>query len=375
MKKIKLTESQLDMISKETLMNESWLGDTLSMLDPRVMATNLRDTAAWIKRFNRQATPLKAGEATITTSQAQSLADQINDGITVLTGTDEEKVANALAQLQNWHDCQLLGAEYYRTYKSILLRDLLEDFQGNEFEKYIMRPLRRAWQASKDQGHFGDLEGGSNDETEKAIFEKFPCIKDEPGYGFKRSKDGVLYFTTTANEGITDYGVKPDGTMFYYKDSKWNDAGTISCASAEYQDIAEGLIYGSLGGGSAPAAGGTNPSGSNTQGTITQGGETPKPTTTTKLMTGDDVTEIQKMLVAKGYGSHLGTSGPNKDGVDGKLGKGTLAAIKAFMLGTDKPITNLEPKQPSIPSVEPKAELQPNAQLAEAVQNFKRFIK
>ena len=375
MKKIRLTESQLDMISKETSMDESWLGDTLSMMDPRVMATNIRDTAAWIKRFSRKATPLKAGEATITASQAQGLADQIYDGITVLTGTDEDKVASALGQLQNWHDCQLLAAEYYRSYKSILLKDLLGDFQGNEFERYIMRPLRRAWQASKDQGHFGDLEGGSNDETEKAILEKFPCIKDEPGYAFKRSNDGVLYFASTANEGITDYGIKPDGTLFYYKDSKWNSAGSAACTSAEYQDIAEGLSYGSLSTGSSTPAAGGETQGTVTQGTANQGSEAPKPTTTTKLMTGDDVTEIQKMLVAKGYGSHLGTSGPNKDGVDGKLGKGTLSAIKAFMLGTDKPITNLEPKKPSIPSVEPKADLQPNAQLAEAVQNFKRFIK
>ena len=374
MKKIRLTESQLDMISKETSMNEDFLGDTLSIMNPIVGAANIKDTAIWVKRFSKNKVQLKSGEPTITVSQAQGLADEINDGITVWNGTDEEKVANALAQLQNWHDCQLLGAEYYRSYKSILLTDLLGDFQGNEFERYIMRPLRRAWQASKDQGHFGDLPG-SNDETEKAILEKFPCIKDEPGYAFKRSKDGVLYFASTANEGVTDYGIKPDGTLFYYKDSKWNPAGTAACTSAEYQDIAEGLSYGSLStGSSAPAAGGET-QGTVTQGTANQGSGASKPTTTTKLMTGDDVAEIQKMLVAKGYGSHLGTSGPNKDGVDGKLGKGTLSAIKAFMLGTDKPITNLEPKQPSIPSVETKAELQPNAQLAEAVQNFKRFIK
>ena len=40
--------------------------------------------------------------------------------------------------------------------------------------------------------------------------------------------------------------------------------------------------------------------------------------------------EVQRILRAAGYGEHLGTSGPNQDGVDGELGRGTSAAIREF---------------------------------------------
>ena len=43
---------------------------------------------------------------------------------------------------------------------------------------------------------------------------------------------------------------------------------------------------------------------------------------------GDDVTKIQQALKLKGY--NLGTSGPNKDGVDGDFGPTTQRAIKDF---------------------------------------------
>jgi hypothetical protein len=49
-------------------------------------------------------------------------------------------------------------------------------------------------------------------------------------------------------------------------------------------------------------------------------------TTTTPLSYKDAVTKLQNLLITK-YQAKLGTSGPNKDGVDGKIGPLTLAAL------------------------------------------------
>lgn len=42
------------------------------------------------------------------------------------------------------------------------------------------------------------------------------------------------------------------------------------------------------------------------------------------------VSAVQSALKAKGYGDKLGTSGPNRDGVDGELGPNTKAAVMQF---------------------------------------------
>lgn len=44
----------------------------------------------------------------------------------------------------------------------------------------------------------------------------------------------------------------------------------------------------------------------------------------------DRTTKIQKILKQKGYGKLLGTTGPNKDGIDGVYGQNTVNAVKAF---------------------------------------------
>jgi len=49
-----------------------------------------------------------------------------------------------------------------------------------------------------------------------------------------------------------------------------------------------------------------------------------------KAKAGDETTNIQKALKNKGYGNMLGTTGPNKDGVDGQAGPKTTNAIKKF---------------------------------------------
>jgi len=46
------------------------------------------------------------------------------------------------------------------------------------------------------------------------------------------------------------------------------------------------------------------------------------------------VTAVQAALKAHGYGSKLGKTGPNKDGVDGDYGPKTAAAVKALQAAT-----------------------------------------
>ena len=45
---------------------------------------------------------------------------------------------------------------------------------------------------------------------------------------------------------------------------------------------------------------------------------------------GAEVQQLQQQLKDFGFGSYLGTSGPNKDGVDGRFGGGTKKAVEAF---------------------------------------------
>lgn len=46
----------------------------------------------------------------------------------------------------------------------------------------------------------------------------------------------------------------------------------------------------------------------------------------------DVTSKIQQLLKQKGYGKLLGTSGPNKDGVDGVYGNNTVRAVKKFQI-------------------------------------------
>jgi hypothetical protein len=179
--------------------------------------------------------------------------------------------------------------------------------------------------------------------------------------------------------GIKDYGIKMDGTMYYYKDSKWNQAPEkASCQSADYQDIQEALNYGGIPSDSntegstepKPESGETTkPEGGET--TKPEGEETTKPVVRTQLMTGSDVKEIQEILHKNGFGEIVGA-------VDGKLGKRTLAGIKEFFLGATRPkveAITLKPK--GVKMVDPKIEtpkLQ-NTNLAESVKHFKKLIK
>jgi hypothetical protein len=363
MKKIVLTESQFDMVTENQLLNES----------------SERRSYDIMSKVNG----LKTGKPTLNRSGASSVADQIYDAIKG-AGTDEDAIKSALSQCQNMHDVKAVinsfkqntGEDLY----SWLKGDLGTEYQWNF---YVLRPLRDALQTSNTEKHFEvDENAEQNTADEKPFLEKFPCLKDEKGYTFRRVKNGVLYFQNDANVGIKDYGIKMDGTMYYYKDSKWNQAPEkASCQSADYQDIQEALNYGGIPSDSntegstepKPESGETTkPEGGET--TKPEGEETTKPVVRTQLMTGSDVKEIQEILHKNGFGEIVGA-------VDGKLGKRTLAGIKEFFLGATRPkVEAITMKPKEVKMVDPKIETPKlmstgATSLAESVKHFKKLIK
>lgn len=368
MKKIVLTESQFDMVTENQLLNESSEQRSYEIMN------RVKD--------------LKSGQPTLDKSGASSVADQIYDAIKGM-GTDEDSIKSALSQCQNMHDVKMVINSFKRNTGENLFSWLKGDLgTENQWNVYVLRPLRDALQTSTTEQHFevdekavqDQATSEKNAEDEKPFLDKFPCLKDEKGYTFRRVKNGVLYFQNEANVGIKDYGIKMDGTMYYYKDSKWNQAPEkASCESADYQDIQEALNYGGIPSDSntegstepKPESGETTkPEGGET--TKPEGGETTKPVVRTQLMTGNDVKEIQEILHKNGFGEIVGA-------IDGKLGKKTLAGIKEFFLGATRPkveAITLNAKEPKI--VDPKIEapkLQNNLNLAESVKHFKKLIK
>lgn len=78
-----------------------------------------------------------------------------------------------------------------------------------------------------------------------------------------------------------------------------------------------------------------------------------------------EVIDIQEMLKSVGLGDMLGTTGPNKDGVDGIWGKRTQAAYdqymknQAKMLETNVPVSVVTPvEEPTLVNVTPREEIQ-----------------
>ena len=354
MKKIKLTESQFDRVMENQMLNESSAQRSYEIIN------RVKD--------------LKSGEPTLDKSGASNVADQIYDAIKGM-GTDEDAIKSALSQCQNMHDVKAVVNSFKRNTGEELFRWLRGDL-GTEYQWnfYVLRPLRDALQASTTARHFevdqkaaeDKLTSEKNAADEKPFLEKFPCLKDEKGYKFRRVKNGVLYFQNDANVGLKDYGIKMDGSMYYYADSKWNMAPEkATCKSADYQDIQEELNYGGI-----PAERSTEgstdskPEGGNagTEGKTAE----EKPKVVTKLMTGSDVKEIQQILHKNGFGDIVGS-------IDGKLGKNTLAGIKEFFLGATRPkVEKIVLNTKEVKMDEPKIEA---PKLAESIQHFKKLIK
>lgn len=348
MKKIKLTESQVS-----NLLNEASY-DTIK----RIYYSDIKN--------------LKSGKGTLDGTTIRGIANALYDAIKG-TGTDNDAITDNLNKCKNLHDFKNVRNKFYSMYNERLLTWLDDDIDGDgEWTTTVLRPLQRIYDASKAAGHFKEV---VQDETEKNIISKFPCLGDTPGYKFERAKDGILYFKVNSD----DYAVKEDGTLMKHDGSQWNTfPEKTKCIGAKYQDVSEqdineqGLDL-NPGGEKQTTTTPDTSTGDTKTDTETKTADTEntpdeKPKVVTRLMTGNDVKEIQTILHKQGFGDIVGS-------VDGKLGPKTLAGIKKLFLGVTRPkieAITLQPK--GIKSIETKIET-PKLALAEDIQkNFKRFL-
>jgi len=280
--------------------------------------------------------------------------------------------------------------------------DLLEWLDGDinyekEWNQYVYIPFRRMEVRSNELQHSKYKANEVKikvDEGIKYKFEqKFPCLKGTPGYKVTKAtvtKSGQEQLFFSHDKGHN--AIIMDGTAWSFKGGKYvSQKGKVSCPQTadnfsgdlkvDQPKPVNEQMYGLEGGDgevidfskdaeTAPKTSTTptTPETSTTGDTKTKKVDTPeKPKVVTKLMTGNDVKEIQTILHKQGFGDIVGS-------VDGKLGKKTLAGIKQLFLGATRPkieaITSLKPK-----GIEPLTKTEPNYQLAEEIQkNFNRFL-
>jgi len=394
MKKVKLTESQLDMISKNQRVHEQQqeVNEVLPAVAALLAAgwyafssTNRgKEGVREMFNFAKTWTKTTASESFDYNGACVKLYDAI-DGI----GTDEDKVASVFNGVVGYGTLRKLIESFQRKYGKDLFQWLADDFSGSDWTTYIYAPLDgvreaheklKADELAKAKAD-NDAQQAAANETElyKSFIQKFPCLKDEPGFKYVRENADtkVMYFQTTSNPDITDYGIKEDGSLYYYADG-WQPAPEkASCNSAQYQDIAEGFSYGGISAGDQ----GTADQGTVTQSTATQASADQGAKTPIRYMTNDDVKQIQDLLISKGFGEIVGSP-------DGKLGPKTLAGIKAFMLGGQSTTTDTQSTGTTDPAAAPAgaaagmgggaaagASAGTQAVVSEAYKSFKRFIK
>jgi len=328
MKKIKLTESQV-----AKLLNED-----------RSPSLKTVKNIFWHSKNS-----LKSGNGTFDRDTIRSIANDLYDAMKG-AGTDLDDIKTALDKCKNLHDFANVRYKFYKMYNDTLLNWLDGDIDRDvEWTKYVMRPLQRIYDVSKAAGHFKEV---VQDETEKNIMSKFPCLGDTPGYKFERAKEGILYFKINSD----DYAVKEDGTLMKHDGSQWNTfPEKTKCIGAKYQDVSEQDINEVEGIDLSPGVEKVEPevkSTGTTNNTTTTGDTKTKSTVATSAAagTGGSVSDFQQKLKDAGFGASLGA-------VDGKLGPKTARAAMEFI------------KSKGLLSE--TDELSLNEQIS---QNFKRFL-
>ena len=328
MKKIKLTESQ---VSK--LLNE----DSFKTIK-RIYYTDIKN--------------LKSGKGTLDGATIRGIANNLYDAIKGM-GTDNDAITDNINKCKNLHDFKNVRNKFFNMYNEKLIVWLDGDIDGDgEWTTTVQRPLQRLYDASKAAGHFKEV---VQDETEKNIMAKFPCLGDTPGYKFDRAKEGILYFKINSD----DYAVKEDGTLMKHDGSQWNAfPEKTKCIGAKYQDVSEQDINEQGGIDLSPGVEKVEPevkstgTTDNTTTTTTTGDTKTKSTvaTASTASAGGSVSDFQQKLKDAGFGASLGS-------VDGKLGPKTARAAMEFI------------KSKGLLSE--TDELSLNEQIS---QNFKRFL-
>ena len=296
MKKIKLTESQV-----AKLLNES----------------------PYEKINTYRRTKLLSGKGTLGSSELDNICDVLYDAIDGL-GTTLPDISGSFERCKNLHDV----INVFSRFKKRKGEDLMEWLDGDinfdtEWDKYVLRPIANAASVSRQEGHFKEV---VQDDTEKNIMAKFPCLGDTPGYTFSRAKKGILYFKVNSD----DYAVKEDGTLMKHDGSQWNAfPEKTKCIGAKYQDVSEQDINEVGGIDLSPGVEKVEPevkSTSTTNNTTTTGDTKTKSTVATAATAGagGSISDFQQKLKDAGFGASLGN-------VDGRLGPKTARAAMEFI--------------------------------------------
>lgn len=143
-----------------------------------------------IKSYIKKSQDLKQGQGTLSGSALSTMSDELYDAIKG-AGTDNQSIRATFNKCVNFHDVVNLFNKF-RSRKGENLLDWLDgdiDYDS-EWDRDVLRPISTAYDASISAGHFEEV--AEQDETEKVMLEKFPCIKDEAGYAFKRSKNNEI---------------------------------------------------------------------------------------------------------------------------------------------------------------------------------------
>lgn len=360
MKKIILNESQLKKIISEqsTGENQNAVNKSMKTFEGERVSPLSLDTIPKLI-----ATPLITGSPTI--SDFKGMVTRIIKATRVI-GTYEKDVATELLLCKNMHDIKGLFKAYEGRMGENLMELLRGEFSsGSDTKKYLYEPIKKCYDASWDAGHFQE------EVLDEALFLKlFPCITETPGYEFQQIKDGFFYFFGDDNGTDKMYALKKDGTLSVRKGGKFVSFKNKTKCNAS---VNESKLLNEQGLELNPDNNTSTDTKAAPEATTgdTKKVDTPeKPKVVTKLMTGNDVKEIQTILHKQGFGDIVGT-------IDGKLGPNTLAGIKKLFLGVTRPkieaITSLEPK--GIKPIKTKIETPELQGIAEGIQkNFKRFL-
>ena len=293
----------------------------------------------------------------------EELCDQIYVAIKGLQ-TDEDSLLSVLQQVPDLPSLRKLIKTFASERPGETLLDWIDgDIDGDSSWAMFWPAFRQMKSTSDQKGHLREPVKKAKEmdmSTIESIKRAFPCIEDTPGFDIQRtdSSKGIVYFKSESGS----YGINKTGSLWKF-DAQINSKNfvlqknKVSCpVTADTANINEGLSG------------------------LTEQSDT------------NWVTSFQQQLSDAGYGGDLGTSGPNGDGIDGRLGpKSATAAYKLLVAkGIIKSSSEVTPKkdgtEPKQDGTQPQQDVSTNPVqnspgngglqgLSESINHFRRLIK
>ena len=299
---------------------------------------------------------------------AAGIAGELHKAMNSAWGTDNTLLKSAMEKITDFPSLIKVKEAFALISNNGDLLDWLDsdiDYD-DEWVSFVWNPLLKAEANSKELGHFGVTKDIEEEKINKQVvynFKKtFPCLEGEDGFEITKAKKtkGVEELFFNCDRGTFAVHLNGD-TWINYGDGKMTKLpNKVSCPKkAEDMELKEQVDWDLV--GLPPKQGSTTPTTDETPttGTTTAGTTTTPETTTATTETGDWITNFQTQLKKNGVGQHLGTTGPNGDGIDGKLGAKTATAAYSLL------------KSKGIISEKNISEISLNEGI---IKNFKRFL-